>query len=188
MPIPATTSIFAGSGLLQAFGVAYVALVALACLSDVRRRRIPNELVLVTALGGIAFSLVRLSPVQGVLAALAGIGVGLGIWIGFYALGVMGAGDVKFFAAASAWLGPSGSWRAALVAAGVGGMLAVLYLLRDSKLRSTLYRVALLPLSRSFDVTSVGEMTGSEAKRQLPYGVALGVGVVVVAMFPAVLS
>lgn len=188
MPSSATTSIFAGSGLLRAFGVVFVVLVVLACLSDVRRRRIPNGLTLVIALGGIAFSLVRLGVVQGAIAALTGIAVGLAIWIGFYAVGVMGAGDVKFFAAASAWLGPAASWRAALIAAGVGGVLAVLFLLRDSRLRTTVQRLALLPLSRSLDVTSVKEMTGSEAKRQLPYGVAMGIGLVVVAMFPGVLS
>lgn len=188
MPSTATSSIFADTGLLRGFGAIFVILVLLACASDVYRRRIPNGLVLVTALGGIAFSVVRLSPVPGVLAALGGGGVGLAIWIGFYALGVLGAGDVKFFAAASAWLGPAGSWRAALVAAGVGGCLAVLYLLRDSRLKSTFQRLALLPLSRSLDVTRVEEMSGAEVRRQLPYGVALGIGVVVVAMFPAILS
>lgn len=188
MPLPSLTSIFMGSVTHLAFGGLFLALVTVACVSDVRMRRIPNSLVLALAVGGIAFSLVRMPPVQGIIASLGGIGVGLAIWIGFYALGVLGAGDVKFFAAASAWLGPAGSWRAALVAAAVGGALAVLYLLRQSKLASTLHRMALLPLSHSLDISSVQEMSDSDAKRQLPYGVALGVGVVVVAMFPAVLS
>lgn len=185
---PAFDPIFQGVPAGLVFGGVFVSLVVAACVSDVRARRIPNNLVLLIALAGITFSVLRFSPLAGLGSALGGVGLGLAIWIAFYALGVLGAGDVKFFAAAAAWLGPAGAWRASLVAAAIGGFLAVGFLLRDSKLRSTLHRVALLPLSRSLDVTSVEAMTGSEAKRQLPYGVALGVGVVVVAMFPAVLS
>lgn len=186
--LPAFDPIFRGVPAGLAFGWALVLLVAAACISDVRARRIPNGLVLVIALAGIAFSALRFSPLPGLWSALGGIGVGLAIWIAFYALGVLGAGDVKFFAASAAWLGPAGAWRASLVAAAIGGVLAVGFLLRDSRLKSALHRMALLPLSRSIEVTSVGEMTGSEAKRQLPYGVAMGIGVVVAAMFPGVLS
>lgn len=180
--------IFDGSLGERLFGGVFIILVGLACVTDVRARRIPNSLVLVLALAGIVFSLMRFSPLVGLRSAFAGMGVGLGIWIGFYALGVLGAGDVKFFAAAAAWLGPAGAWRAALVAAAAGGVLAVLFLVKASRLGATLHRLALMPFARRLEVTTLSEMSRDEARRQLPYGLALAVGVVVMAMFPAVLS
>ena len=41
------------------------------------------------------------------------------------ALGVLGAGDVKLFAAGAAWLGPAGVWPATTYAALAGGVLAL---------------------------------------------------------------
>lgn len=178
---------FAESYLSIAFGATFVLQVSLACVSDLRHRRIPNGLVALLALSGILFSIARDPVIDGAVSALLGIGVGLAIWIGFYAVGIMGAGDVKFFAAAAAWLGPSGAWRAALIAAAAGGLLSVLILLRDSSFGTTVHRLAMLPFSRSLHFTHVSEMTPAESKRQLPYGVALAIGVTIVAIFPAVL-
>jgi Flp pilus assembly protein protease CpaA len=100
----------------------------------------------------------------------------------------MGAGDVKFFAAASAWLGPMLAWQAALFGAAAGGLLAIGFLLRSSRLGGALHRIALLPFLRHLDVTKVGEMSPVEARRQLPYGVALAIGVVLAAWFPGLLG
>ncbi|GMV11317.1 MAG: hypothetical protein AMXMBFR55_30510 [Gemmatimonadota bacterium] len=187
-PLPPFDPIFRGVPAGVLFGGAFLLLVAFACVSDVRARRIPNALVAVLATAGIAFSVVRLAPLAGLGSALSGMALGLAIWIAFYALGLLGAGDVKFFAAAAAWLGPAGAWRASLIAAAIGGVLAVGFLLRDSKLKAALHRIVLLPVARSFAVTTLQEMSNDEARRQLPYGVALGAGAVVVAMFPAVLT
>lgn len=186
--LPAFDPIFQGVPAGALFGGAFVLLVVLAAVSDVRARRIPNALVAVLMLGGIAFSMVRHSPMAGMGSAFGGLALGLAIWIVFYALGFLGAGDVKFFAAAAAWLGPAGAWRASLIAAAIGGVLAVGFLLRDSKLKAALHRIALLPMARSVAVATLQEMSNGEARRQLPYGVALGAGAVVVAMFPAILK
>lgn len=189
MPLlPAFDPIFQGVPAGSLFGGAFLLLVVAACVSDVRVRRIPNALVAATALGGIVFSVARFSPLPGVGSAVGGMALGLAIWIAFYAFGVLGAGDVKFFAAAAAWLGPAGAWRASLIAAAIGGVLAVGFLLRDSKLKATLHRIVLIPMARSVAATTLQEMSEEEARRQLPYGVALGAGAVVVAMFPAVLT
>lgn len=180
-------SIFAGSRMAAAFGGLFIALLAAACVSDVRSRRISNNLVLVLALAGTAFSLWRLSALDGAISAALGMALGLAIWISFYALGVLGAGDVKFFAAACAWLGPSLAWRAALLAAAFGGVLAVGFLLWESRLGGALRRLAVMATARSVALPSLEDMSEQQARRQLPYGVALALGLVVVAMFPSVL-
>jgi prepilin peptidase CpaA len=96
----------------------------------------------------------------------------------------MGAGDVKFFAAAGAWLGPTATWRAALIAAVAGGVLAVVFLLRERRLRSTVRRLALAASSRSFALFRARPDAVVGSRQPLPYGVALAVGAIVAAWFP----
>jgi prepilin peptidase CpaA len=181
----AGAGLWSGSPIEDLLPIAFLLLVAAAITWDVRERRIPNVLSLVLLVGGFAFSALQQPVLPGLLGALAGLGVGFGIWIGFYALGVMGAGDVKFFAAASAWLGAGLAWRASLVAALLGGLLSVLFLLRDGRLGRTLRRLALLPLTRTLPTAQVMDLDHAAARRNLPYGVALGMGAILAFLFPA---
>lgn len=181
-------SIFTGSVWLAAFAILYLFLIGVACITDVRERRIPNWLVGVLALFGLFFSIGARTLLPGIASAIAGLGAGLIIWLPFYMLGVLGAGDVKFFAACAAWLGPNGAWQAALLSALVGGALAIAFLLRDSRLASTLMQFAIIPWTRSLDIETMRTMTPERTRRQLPYGVALGVGALLAARFPTLLS
>ena len=65
-------------------------------------------------------------------AGLPGVGIAAAGWLAgaalffpFFALGGMGAGDVKLLAALAAWLGPSESVWLAIFAAAAGGVLGV---------------------------------------------------------------
>ena len=73
-------------------------LLVVACASDARNRRIPNVLVLITAVTGILFAVIAKSWASGLWQAGAGLGTGLLIWLPLYALGMLGAGDVKLLA------------------------------------------------------------------------------------------
>src|SRR6185503_8623684 len=115
---------FTGSYAHLAGGVVFTLLLVVVCATDIRSRKIPNELVLAILVTGWVYALTVADPWLALRGSLAGTLLGFGIWIGFYLVGVIGAGDVKFFAAAGAWLGPGATWRAALVAAVVGGILA----------------------------------------------------------------
>jgi prepilin peptidase CpaA len=168
--------------------LAFLALAIAGIYQDVRIRRIPNTLSLALFIGGGIFFLLADPVWPGVRSAVSGLAVGFGIWIAFYAIGVMGAGDVKYFAALSSWLGPSLSWRAALLSAMIGGVLAVVFLLRDRGLTRALRTFALLPFLRSLSAAQVVDMSDDEAQRQLPYGVALGVGAILAFLFPHVLG
>ncbi|WP_256222751.1 prepilin peptidase [Variovorax sp. PDC80] len=73
---------------------------------DFRQRRVPNWLVL----AGAAMALAALAWGTGPrgndwAGALLGAGVGFGALLLFYALGLMGAGDVKFAGALGLWVG-----------------------------------------------------------------------------------
>lgn len=173
------------AGLL--WGALFSALLAAACVTDVRSRRIPNALVLVIAATGFAFSM-SIRPPQAALAqSAAGLGLGLAIWIAFWLAGVMGAGDVKFFAAIGAWLGPALTWRAALAAAIAGGLLALVVLARSRALGSAARSLVVGLSSGSLGALGASDGVGQGSRRHLPYGVAMAIGALLVAWLPGVI-
>ena len=116
---------FAHSWAAAGFGGAFTLLLVFAIAWDLRHRRIPNALVIATISLGLAFALSSLGAKRGAAVAAEGMAVGLALWLPWWWFGMMGAGDVKFFAAAAAWLGPRGALSAALVTALVGGVLGI---------------------------------------------------------------
>jgi prepilin peptidase CpaA len=119
--------------------------------------------------------------------AVTGLVLGFSIWIIFHIAGGLGAGDVKMFAAAGAWLGPSGAWRAALVAALVGGVLSLAVLAWQRRTREGVERVALS--FSMFSLAPLGTVSpGAERKAYLPYGVALACGALLTAWIPGLLA
>src|SRR3954447_1070425 len=77
-----------------------------AAIIDGRQLRVPNWLTYHFALGGLAFAAWS-GGTAGGLWALAGLGVGLSLVLPLYAIGGMGAGDVKLLAGVGAWMGPT---------------------------------------------------------------------------------
>jgi prepilin peptidase CpaA len=149
------------------------------CVSDLRSRRIPNWLVLLIVGFGLANAVAGAS-VSGLARAAASVGVGLILWLPFYLLRMMGAGDVKFFAAACAWLNPTTAVRAALLSAIFGGGLALLWVVRGLLLQRAAHR-------RS--VAGVIAVSPSPEPRQskLPYGLAMVAGLATAAWLPSFL-
>lgn len=97
---------------------------AVATLTDLCNRRIPNWLVLPFLMAGIIVS-AWLHGRDGLIQSLAGLAVGA-VFFGILSwLGGMGMGDVKLCAAIGAWIGPS-QMLIALVLTGIaGGMIAL---------------------------------------------------------------
>ena len=97
-------------------------LAAIACVADVGWRRVPN----VITFGGAAVALVIAAAtggLSGIGFAAAGWFVGLLLFLPLFALGGLGAGDVKLLAALGAWLGPRDVVYVALYGAIAGGVL-----------------------------------------------------------------
>ena len=168
----------AGSaGVRVAAGCLLMTLLALACASDLRRRRIPNGLVLAMLASGFALSvIVAPSWWTGTTRALGGVALGFAIWVPFHALGLLGAGDVKLMAAAGAWLGARGVVDASLYGAIAGALVALATAASHGTLRAVLSSVAVrlsaLGHGRWLRIPPI-----AEAKHQMPYGVALSIGI-----------
>lgn len=179
-------STFSQSGLHEIFGFVFTVLLTLGALSDVRARRISNALVLTILLVGIVFVLIFVGPGRGMVSALEGALVGLAIWTPIWALKKLGAGDVKFFAAASVWIGPALALKATLLSAVFGGALALLWLaigVRSSRYKKPLGQLPHLAAVEDVEVDNVGTGEPKEVT-MLPYGVAMAAGLTLTAWFP----
>lgn len=164
-----------------------LALVTWMAVGDVITRRIPNYLTLGTALAGLGFQLGFNGP-WGLLDGFLGLLLGFCLLIGFYALGGMGAGDVKALAALGAWLGPKLTFYLFIYMALAGGLLVVVYFaLRRSlwrklgQLGSRLWSAVLLRSARpAFDPPDPEpEAVTDKEKASLPYALAMALGMAI---------
>ena len=117
------------------------AVLLVAAFKDIRERKIPNVLLILGGIGSLTVSLSMQSiPIQ---TLLAGGAVGLAVFLPFYAMSAMGAGDIKLMAIVGTYLGVKGVLFSALFTALAGGVLALAFAL--SRTRSQLpYAVAIL--------------------------------------------
>ncbi|MBB3121366.1 A24 family peptidase [Pseudoduganella violacea] len=165
-------------------------LLAGAVWHDVRARRIPNQLVLWGALAGLALQ-ATLTPgaglyaepfgALGLLSAAYGLGLGLLLLLPMYALGAMGAGDVKLMAMVGAFLGPEEIVGAALFSMMAGGVLSIVAALWQGSLRKVLGNTRVLLLN-----SALRAMGGDGARIEAPaapsgklaYAIAIASGTV----------
>ena len=98
--------------------------VAVATVTDLRSRRIPNWLVLPFLIAGFAVSGLQ-QGLNGLMHSAEGLVVGAALFGLLCLMGGMGMGDVKLCGAIGAWIGPS-QMLVALVMTGIaGGIIAV---------------------------------------------------------------
>lgn len=112
--------------------------------------------------------------------------MGLIIWLPFWMLRMLGAGDVKLFAAAGVWLGPWSALEAALLAAAVGGVLALGWLVWKRGAAGAARTLALWVGSMRA-TRSVHPVVDARDTLRLPYGLALSAGALIVGWVPGIL-
>jgi prepilin peptidase CpaA len=149
----------------------------LAAVADVRTRRIPNVLTFGAAACAILLQTATDGPL-GFGLSLAGWSVGVVIFFPFFALGGMGAGDVKLVGALGACLGPVGALHVALGAAIAGGVVAVLVTLRSGYFATAVANLArLFGFWRTNGLTPMPDLTlASGSGPRLAYAVPILIG------------
>ena len=162
---------------LPTFGWA-AAFLALAVAADVRAHRIPNLLTLPALILALALSPV-LGATPGWTQAFAGAGLGFVLLLAPYALGGMGAGDVKALMVVGAWLGPQALLASTAWALIVGALLAAGWLAVRGEI-STYARRWGRNLAISLSARRLhyeAPPLTSAAARGLPFAVPLAAGV-----------
>lgn len=118
-----------------------VVVTAAACVvcatTDVRRFRVPNAVTLPLLASGLAYHAAT-AGWPGLRLSLGGAGFGFVVLFVPFALGVMGAGDVKLLAGVGAWLGRPLTSDVLIAAVIFGGLYAFLLVATTGRLRQTL--------------------------------------------------
>ena len=123
-----------------ALAILFIPMAIIITYMDVKYRRIPNKMVLVTLIGGIALNTI-FEGTHGLLLSLGGFGLAFGVTLFFHTFGTMGAGDVKLFGAIGAVSGISLVLPTLLVVAITGGVLAIVKMIYSGRARSTMFGV-----------------------------------------------
>jgi len=161
------------------FDLFLVLFVGLAAGFDLWTRRIPNWLVFLAVTGGILLNAWIGTP--RLLDSLKGLGIGIGVFLIPFALGWLGAGDVKLVGAVGAVLGAGSLPRVIFYSALSGGVLAVITIIAHGAnlkpLHETWRNMKLLIMSRGAVLPEPISAQGQA--RTIPYGVAIGCGTLV---------
>ena len=150
---------------------------------DVRYRRIPNEIVVITLVAGVIINS-AIGSWTGMLGSVEGFALAFVPMFLLHLFGAMGAGDVKLSGAVGAVLGVKLVPLALIIIVMMGAVLAIYSMIRSGRVFSTLHGVL-----RIF----VGLIPGWEMPRfampadrrhTIPYGVAIMLGsLIAVAVF-----
>lgn len=150
-----------------------------AAVIDGRQLRVPNWLTFPMALGGLAYAAIT-GGTSALLMALAGAAVGLVVLMPLHMIGGMGAGDVKLMAAMGAWVGPWITLGAFVATGVVGGLMALVMILRSGEVARhlALFRIISREVVTVRDPVRLSELAAERKPTMtlLPYGIPIAIG------------
>lgn len=153
-----------------------IALLLLATYTDFKALRIPNWLTFGGAIVGLLVNIFS-AGFDGLLFSLSGGMVGLLLLIPLYIIGKLGAGDVKLLAMTGMFIGVEGVVWAGLWSAVAGGILALVWVVAKTGLRSAYHELVGTLTMLRFGVNEVlAAPKGSVLKAKMPYALAIAVG------------
>ncbi len=156
-------------------------ILVLAAVIDGRQLRVPNWLTFPLVLSGWLYHLASSGP-EGLVASLLGTAAGLALLLPAYAIGGMGAGDVKLLAGVGAWVHAVHTLGAFAISAIVGGVLAVALVLLSSHWRKHWDNLCVIAME-IMTVRDPEQLACLAAQRKssmllLPYGIPLMIGTI----------
>lgn len=156
-------------------------ILVVAAVIDGWKLKVPNWITFPMIIGGWIAS--------GAMFGWAGLGwslfgtvVGLALLMPAYAVGGMGAGDVKLLAGVGAWVGATHTFWAFLVSALVGGVIAVGMVLYRRKWRHHQAQFRAI-LTEFLVIRDPNQLSAIAAERKstmmlLPYGIPIAIGTI----------
>jgi prepilin peptidase CpaA len=158
---------------------------------DYRERRIPNRLVFTGMIAGLVTGMIS-GGVKGLAWSALGMLAGIGILLVPFAMGGIGAGDVKLLGAIGAILGARGALFSMLYGAIAGGLISVIILARHGRLGLSLVSIMawlarfmgyLVPGSIGRSLRTMHQTKSSShlpvSGLSIPYSVAIAIGLVI---------
>jgi len=155
-------------------------MVSMAAVNDLATRRIPNRLLLAGLAGALLLHGLSVEPGAALLSACGGMLLGLAIFLPFYLVRGMAAGDVKMMAVIGFFTGPAEAFQIAIFTWCAGGAMALLLILLRSRLRLALVNIGHLLSGLIVPGAKLADTTLPESAGSMPYGVAIAAGTIVV--------
>jgi len=150
-----------------------------AAIIDGLKLRVPNWLTYHFALGGLACA-TWMAGWAGLAWSLAGLAIGLVLLLPLYAIGGMGAGDVKLLAGVGAWMGWQTTVGAFVASALVGAVMALALVARSGQYARhwALFRTIGSEILTVRDPVKLSEAAAVRKPSMLllPYGIPIAVG------------
>ena len=142
-----------------------------AVIYDMRSHRLPNCYLLVGFTIALVFQ-AWTAGWAGVMDGGAGLLIGFAMFLPFYALGGMAAGDVKLMAVVGSFLGVFGAPWAGAYSLMAGSVLGVLYLLYKGHFGKFVVRYLAMANTRSHIAAEEHEAS----RHRFPYAIAIATG------------
>ena len=164
--------------------IVVVSATCLACaISDVRRVRVANAWTLTLLASGLVYH-AFVGGWSGLGQSAAGAGFGFAALLVPYALGGMGAGDVKLLAGVGAWLGMPMTYDVLIAAALIGGVYALILAAVTGRFRETIAATRKLMVRGSRRATVPVQVIAARADRRrlVPFAAMVALGLVATAI------
>lgn len=149
-----------------------------AAVIDGRLLKVPNWLTFPFALLGVAFAC--LPGGLSLPDSLFGLALGLGLLLPLYAVGGMGAGDVKLLAGVGAWVGPLLVWHAFVASVTVGAVMAIGMMVLSGRFGSHVMRMRSIACEwlTIRNPVVLAEIAAARKSQMclLPYGIPIAIG------------
>jgi prepilin peptidase CpaA len=143
--------------------------------------KVPNWITFPLVFGGWIYSSIAFGW-EGLLWSLVGTIIGLVLLLPAYAIGGMGAGDVKLLAGVGAWVWGTNTFYAFCVSAVIGGIIAVAMVLirRDWIYHSNKFWTI---INEILEIRDPNRLAAIAAERKptmllLPYGIPIAIGTI----------
>ena len=152
-----------------------------AAVIDGLQLKVPNWLTYPMILSGWIYSLTFFG-VDGLGLSLLGTAIGLALLLPAYAIGGMGAGDVKLLAGVGAWIYATHTLLAFGISAVIGGVMAVVMVSWSGKWRKHLSQFHMIA-SEIVTIRDPEQLATIAADRKssmmlLPYGIPIAIGTI----------
>ena len=146
-------------------------LLGIAVASVLLRHRIPNFLVVLGLVLGLAGQAYK-GGISGLSDGALGMLIGFGMFLPLYVLGGMAAGDVKLMAMVGSFMTPHFALWTAFFSLIAGGLCGLLLVLVRGQVQQTLGRYWLMLRARAYLAPATDEVAG----KPFPYSVAILLG------------
>ena len=152
-----------------------------AAVIDGWKLKVPNWITFPLILSGWVYGTACFGS-QGLGWSVVGTALGLGLLLPAYAIGGMGAGDVKLLAGVGAWVGATATLYAFCVSAIFGGIIAVVMVVISRTwghhVRQFCTIVGEIAAVRDPDVLAQRAAERKSSMMLLPYGIPIAIGTI----------